>query len=244
MLIRIQIFSICLAAITLPINSRLIALKGGGGIPDLNQVNHGDVQVSTLVQDRPQLQDIIYRNNPIWKWLQNAFNYSNGGIKIYWDPGPTMKANTFGGETEFLQDSGICFIRVDRTYKEGDFIGVDKRAEEVLATLILELNNAQHRDENMKIWKMALEGKLTRNEFILACARLEFGSEQGVKQFLVGTWLPFCESRHIQSDYQIWWMSHPGTFDDMMKFYPPGSDYPWKIYGDQYDQIVQAQRNK
>lgn len=205
-----------------------------------SDTDHGDIQVSALVHDLPQLKDIIYKNNPIWKWLAQAFNYSINDLRIYWDPSPTTKSNTFGGETQFLQSSGTCFIRVDGTDKDGEFANVDKKAEEVLASLVFELNNAQHKNELLAVWQMALKGTLSKNQFILETARVEFESGRGVKSFLIDVWAPFCKANHIESDCRLWWRFQSNTFDEWIKQYPVGSDYPWKIYGDQYDLLIQG----
>jgi hypothetical protein len=207
--------------------------------------DHGDLQVFELVSDRPQLQVVVQKDGPIWNWLRDGFNYSEDGVKIFWDSGPTKKTNTTAdSETRTDQSTKWCFIRADLLYKGGPYVGTEIKAEELLYDIVLELNNAKQRNEAAKIWRQAYNGKLTRKEYILDNAKLEFRSGKGVKSFYEEVWVPYCKEHQIEPDHRLWALCQPVFYQTWIKQFPPGSTYPWRLYGDQYDDIVKKREGR
>ncbi len=207
--------------------------------------DHGVVQVTALSNDRPQLKTILQPQSEIWKWMVDAFNYSDGGAKIFWDPGLTSKANNYSvAESETYRDTSICFIRADKTYKYGPFIGVNVPTEELLEAIVMELNNVRQHSEFSKINQMAIDSKISREDYILGCANIEFKSQAGVRAFFENVWMPYCAKYHIHTDQQIWANCKAEKFEYFMQRFPKDSPYPWKFYGDQYDSMTNSNSAK
>jgi len=212
-------------------------------LSQIDNADHGDEQVKWMVHDRPHLADLVTPGNSIWNWLRDAFDYSDDGEKLYWDPSPSPATEIYGGQTSFLGASKIIFVHLDDKEKEGSHAGEEKNAEELLETAVFELNNARHRKLMRSISLQVINGKLTRDQYILAVAGTEFLSSQGVKKFQTEVWQPFCARWQIRSEDWIWAPHQAATFDDWMKSFPPGSIYPYKVYGLQYDELTEQYKD-
>lgn len=198
---------------------------------------HGKEQITWLLHDRPQLQPIVLPGSPVWNYLQDGFTYSINGEHIFWDPTSTSAVDESGALTQFMR-SHMIFIRADRTYKEGEAAGRDISGEAMLRHVVFELNNAKRRDEFNAVAAKAERGELTRRQFILAVAAVEFGTSQATRLFWNNVWRPYCRREHLQSNDELWANVDYGNFDDWMRQFPEGSWYPWQIYGLDYDRLM------
>jgi hypothetical protein len=211
-------------------------------LSQIDNADHGDTQVKWMLHDRPHLAEIVSPGNSIWNWLRDAFDYSDDGEKLYWDPSPSPATEIYGGQTSFLGSSKIIFVHLDDKEKEGSHAGEEKNAEELLETAVFELNNARHRKQIRAISLQVIDGKMSRDQYIQAMAGTEFESSQGVKNFQTTIWQPFCSRWNIKSEDWIWAPHQAATFDDWMKSFPPGSIYPYRVYGLEYDELVEKYR--
>jgi hypothetical protein len=64
-----------------------------------------EIQLNLLLHDRPQLQLVVQKGNPIWDWLQSAFRTTEPDNKILWDNNPVPNKVTAGSVSTAYPDS-------------------------------------------------------------------------------------------------------------------------------------------
>jgi len=202
-------------------------------------ITWGSTQVSLLLHDRPQLQSIVIKGNKIWHWLTKAFNNSNEGIKIHWDSSSLTDFGPYYAECHWLDDSKNVYVRVERFYRNGPSAGLERLPEEVLFSIVFELNNVTHRDENLKIRGLAKEKKINRENFIRSIAKCEYLASQETGIFYREVWTPFCMETDFNLNPRIWVVARDTSFEKWLDQYPPDFFYPWQFYGKEYDIIQQ-----
>jgi tetratricopeptide (TPR) repeat protein len=206
-----------------------------------NRSSEGGKQLNLVLQDRPQLQSIVQKGNPVWNWLTVAFSDTGNGIRIYWNGEPTSENNPERSESTFPDNIKAAYIKVDKTYKAGPSKGLELSPEEILSGLVFELNNDKHWAENQEISRLAEAGQISRPDYIRSCAKTEFTASLETADFYRMIWLPFCQSKGLQFTPRLWGMPLESTFDQWLLRYPLYSWYPWRFYGNRYDWI-NAQR--
>lgn len=217
------------------------AQSGQDRIQKEQESNEGQKQLSLVLKDRPQLQTAVQKGSPVWNWLVAAFSDKRAGIRIYWDNQPTSKNNPDRAESHFPDNTKSVYIRVDRIYKTGPSKGLSLSSEEILSGLVFELNNDKQWAENQEIAGLAEAGKITRQDYIVSCAKTEFSASQETAEFFKTIWLPFCQSEGLPFNPRLWGMPLESTFQQWLSRYPPNSWYPWQFYGQRYD-LINAQR--
>jgi hypothetical protein len=201
--------------------------------------NWGTEQLTRLLHDRPELQSIVKTGNKISDWLVVAFGNRSQGITIHWDGGPLSSSAPFDGESQWLDNDKNVYVRVGRYYRTGSSVGLERRPEEILFSIVFELNNVKYRQENLKIRELARAGAITRNDYVVAIAKCEYQALQETGEFYRNVWTPFCVDAGFNSDPKIWITARDVTFDNWISQYPPDFYYPWRFYGAQYDEIRQ-----
>lgn len=239
-----KFFLMELIALTWIVNAAISTCLGqtaqASGQPE-NTSGWGESQLELVLHDRPQLQPIVQKGSALWNWLQAAFANTSEGVQIFWDNRPTHASDPASGESTFPDGKKAAYIRIDGIYKSGPSIGLERSPEEVLSNLVFELNNDKHWVENQGITQLAEAGSISRQDYIRACAKTEFTAAQETADFYRTIWLPFCQSKGLQSTPKLWGMPIEATFDESLSKYPPDFWYPWKYYGDRYDWLA-AQR--
>jgi len=159
--------------------------------------NEGQTQLNLVLQDRPQLRTAVQKGSPIWKWLLAAFSDKSTGIRIYWDSRPTSTNNPDRAESHFPDNTKSVYIRVDRVYKTGSSKGLNLSSEEILSGLVFELNNDKQWANNQRLSALAETGKISREDYILSCAKTEFIASDETADFYKTIWVPFCQSNGL-----------------------------------------------
>ena len=201
----------------------------------------GSTQVNLLLHDRPQLQSIVTKGNKIWDWLTSAFGSTNEGIKIHWDASPLSDFGPYDAESHWLYDSNNVYVRAGRFHRNGSTIGSERLPEEILFSIVFELNNVKYRDENLKLRSLASEGRISREDYVRGIAKCEYLASQETGIFYRNIWTPFCVETDFNLNPHIWITARDVSFDQWLSQYPSNFFYPWKFYGKQYD-IIREQR--
>jgi hypothetical protein len=86
---------------------------------------------------------------------------------------------------------------VDRVYKTGSSKGLNLSSEEILSGLVFELNNDKQWANNQRLSALAETGKISREDYILSCAKTEFIASDETADFYKTIWVPFCQSNGL-----------------------------------------------
>ena len=209
--------------------------------PPTSPSDLGEAQLKLVLQDRPQLQPIVQKGSKIWDWLAAAFSNTSQGIQIYWDNRSTSSLFPASAESTLPDDQKAAYIRVDAVYKTGSSVGLQRSPEEILSSLVFELNNVSHWAENRDTTLLAESGKISREDYIRACAKPEYLAGHETADFYLKIWVPLSNEKHLSCTPRLWYAPNHIDFDEWLSHYSRSSWYPWQYYGDRYDWIT-AQR--
>jgi hypothetical protein len=207
--------------------------------PDKNAqvASASEEQLNKFLVDRPQVQSIVKKGNPIWNWLRTAFENTKGGMEILWDNQSTSDFNPFGAESHFFRDTNIVYVRVDRCYKTGEFKGIEREPEEILVGIVFELMNVNNRSLCIEQNQLAETKRISKRDYVLSLAKSEYVTSKAVLKFYRETWVPFCQRQHIEYEPALWSFAQSNSFDSWLASFPADSGYPWRSYGKEYDQL-------
>lgn len=210
-----------------------------------NQVDtkYGEDQLNHFLDDCPQLQSIVKRGNPIWLWLRDKFGFQSDGIKIVWQNGPTSNLNPFGGECRYSDEVPEVYIRIDRTYKSGQFAGITIPAEEVLLAIVFELNNVKNRTHAIQLAHLVNINKINKHDYALATARDEYFTSLETNKFYKDIWIPFVHMNSIDYVPDLWKFTEEKSFESWLASFEVKSGYPFLSYGKEYDEIRASIKN-
>lgn len=199
-------------------------------------LKHGEEQLDKFLKDRPVLQSMVRTGNPLWIWLRDRFGRSYDGIPVIWEDKPTAAFNPFGGECRFEIDKTV--IRINKYYTNGRFAGTEIPAEEMLISIVFELNNAKNRSDFIMINDMAAWGKMSKRDYALIAALDEYEASCATGKFYKEVYLPYCNSNNLKIVPILWSTYGIDNFDKWLESFPPESGYPWQSYGKQYDTVA------
>jgi hypothetical protein len=200
-------------------------------------LQYGREQVDRVLQDRPQLQSVVTPGGAIDRWLVKAFAAPDLAYKLAWtNESTTPNVDTNAQSSAYPYGSDFSYIRVNGIYQSGATVGQQLTLEEILSGLVYELNNARNGEDEARFDRGAIFQTITRNDYIVAFARAEFGAFRGTADFYHTIWIPYCEDHDMTSSPKRWHDDYPGqTFENYLARYPRDFWYPWHFYGERYD---------
>jgi TPR repeat protein len=191
-------------------------------------------QINRALAHCPQLQKIVWRGNPIWTWLTQAFDSSGLGFTTIFDTRPVSMEHTTS-ESGALSPE-LFYVRVNPTYVEGAGAGQERTSEEVLCNLVFELNNLRLFRDHEIIDHLARCGEIRREAYIYDSAQEEYFALKMTSEFYNTIWIAFCTQNKIKENPAVWRLPLEPTFAERLAKYPKSSWYPWKLFGSRYDQ--------
>jgi hypothetical protein len=90
----------------------------------------------------------------------------------------------------------------------------------------------------MALYDTALDGRLTREQWIRGCTRLEYEALKRTRNDFTKLWLPLFSTRRITISRQFWGGNIPDTYEGWISLYRDPDDYPWDVFGAYYDQKI------
>jgi hypothetical protein len=202
---------ICLLAVIGPVApsaaEQAPALAENNGLTS-QDLEHGKQQVRNMLRDRPAMAEHVEENDIIWQWAARQFAGQDVGSRVVWD------ANSPTGNTRaeytYPRQGRPAAIRVN-------FVGAEGRNDkkpltfeeswECLADAFCELRYTRELD---RLVDDALNGRISKREFVLGCTRTEYQSLVQLKAFRDAIWAPWAAQKHLQL----------GSFDLLDDFLP------------------------
>ena len=90
----------------------------------------------------------------------------------------------------------------------------------------------------MALYYRALDGKLSREEWVRGCTRLEYNALQRTKTDFAKLWLPLAGTRFITINKTFWGADIAETYEGWISLYRDPNDYPWDVFGAYYDRQI------
>jgi hypothetical protein len=197
----------------------------------------GEEQMSKMAKDRPEFGRFVTKDDAIWQFCVRAFAGAAIGEHIVWD-NTLPEDKGYRSENLGPYDGQPAFIRIRNNSDSAGDRGRPLSCEELWSCAVFEIENIRNHKAFMALFYQALHGKLTREEWIRGCTRLEFQAMQRTKRDSVTLWLPLVETRSISFTKSFWGLNSPDTYERWISLYRDPNDYPWNVFGAYYDQKI------
>lgn len=198
----------------------------------------GEQQMSKMVKDRPQFLRYISKDDLVWQFCARAFAGAAIGQRIVWD-NALPEDHGYRSENLGPYKGRPGFIRIRNISDSGDDRGRPLSCEELWSCAVFELENIRNHHAFMALYYRALGGKLSREEWIRGCTRLEYDAFNRTSKDFAKLWLPLLGTRAISINKSFWGADNPDTYEAWISLYRDPNSYPWDAFGAYYDsQIV------
>jgi hypothetical protein len=197
----------------------------------------GEEQMQRMVKDRPEFARHISKEDAIWQFCVRAFTGAAIGEHIVWNnslpDGDNYRSDNLGP-----YEGSPGYIQIRKNFASGENRGRPLSCEELWSCAVFELENIRNHKAYMVLYYRALDGKLSREEWIRGCTRLEYDALNRTSKDFVNLWLPLIGTRHITLHKSFWGANIPDTYQGWISLYRDPNSYPWDVYGTYYDHQV------
>jgi hypothetical protein len=214
-------------------NNKFAGIEKKAFIMSAEHIIHGNNQLEEAIKDRPEMLKIVDRNDTIWNWAASKMGGEDIKSLIYWQE---------SSSNNFLIPEGVNAVHAYPTNKSEGRVWVrnSENAEEMWSGLIYELHNIKNGKNFEKIEHDARLWICNKEEYIRRYAQLEYRAAGEMIIFYNTIWLPFCQSKNIDSNPQLWFVYLPDSFKKWMDSFTDRNGYPWHPYSEYYDRIVRG----
>lgn len=188
----------------------------------------GEKQIVAMLRDRPAMAKFVKKGDSIWNWTVHQFAGEGLGTRIHWVGAPPN--DEFLGQT--TADNKSCEIRVLDILR-----GEPLPGEMQWSVAVFELHNARAGSAFDAIGADALDGKLTRKDYIRRMTAQEFDNMHQQQAFFKSLWLPHCRLNHLAPTPYYWKIYEPNNYKEWIAQYGKGSNYP-ENYGRYFDNDI------
>ena len=204
----------------------------------------GEAQVACMARERPELGHQVSSADLLWKFCARGFAGEAVGERILWDSGlPKGDDHQSDHQSPYRGRQG--YIRIRKNLPAGIDLGRPLSCEELWSCAVFELENIRNTPAFNSLFEMALNGELTREQWIRENSELEYGALRRTARDFVQLWLPLARIRHFSTTPSLWGADVPRTYKGWILLYRDPNGYPWSVFGSAYDrQIVPYVRSR
>lgn len=238
-------WAITFSAFAAPVGAQQASLTP----PDIRAVSLNDAnlafgrqQVDQILRDRPEMTVYVHSGDPVYNWAIRQLAGGAVGSPISW-------AGDFGNyPAEFnayhAPPYGTVkgYITLRRQFVAGPLANKLVPGNILWSSFVFELFNISNTRQLLANYRAALDGKVTRQEFIAAGARNEFKAVAKMAAFYHQFWLPLIKKRHLRSDASAWFVDTPATYEQWISQFTDPSHYPYSYWGKYYDEKIAPYR--
>jgi len=221
-----------------------LGISGFAADPVPVDMDYGNAQVAKMLADRPTMAQFtvasgsIHQLTPddaIWQWAARAYGTKIDGLPVEWNKAsPAVNITSLSNFTGPWQGKDGCI----RVRDQWSVKGVVRKAtfDEEWQACIFELINIQNTDTNKDIFSQCMEGKLSKEDYVRATTKFEFGTYLHLEDFLKETWAPWCGKSGHPYAVICWATDIPKTYEAWIAEQNP--KYP-QNYRNWYDRVVE-----
>lgn len=205
----------------------------------------GRQQVDQMMHDRPQMATCVERGDIVYQWAVRQFAGEATGQHIYWIAEVTDSPAAWPLSLSYRpigSSEGRIFI--SKQYQEGPDSGQNLSCERLWACAVFELYNISYVNQESAVYQEAIAGKISRQEFTLRLAKIEYDAIQRTIQFYQSAWRPFAKKKSHETTKKYWFADSPDTYEKWIGQYRSDEEYPYGYYNALYDQNVAPYLNK
>lgn len=169
--------------------------------------NHGEVQVTQMMKDRPALKTLIYRGDPIWNWLVQQFAGEGIGCRIYWEKQPPENGAVAENRYKGARAQVAIRFKTDESGRKVD-------PESQCICPIYELMNIRNGSAFDELCARSDAGKISKKEWVAKNTLLEYKALLATRLFYYSLWLPTMRSRKIETNRYSWRVDLPLNYSE------------------------------
>jgi hypothetical protein len=194
-------------------------------------IANAEKELLLMVTNRPAMTEIVQKDDIIWQWVLYKMAGEDILSPIYWQAKSSKN---------FPIPSGVNAVHAYPTKKSDGRVWVADNisSEEMWAGIIYELHNIKNGSAFQNIERDAKYFACSRQDYIMRYAKLEYKAAQETAIFYTNIWLPYCKSKGIKANPQLWFHYLPDTFEKWTHSFSDKNSYPWHPYSGYYDKIV------
>jgi hypothetical protein len=197
----------------------------------------GEEQMAKMANDRPEFARFVTKDDAIWQFCARAFAGAAIGERIVWD-NTLPQDKGYRSENLGPYNGRPGFIRIRNTSDSGNDRGRPLSCEELWSCAVFEIENIRNHKAFMVLFYKALDGNLTREEWVRGCSMLEYNALQRTKRDFIKLWLPLRRTRQVSVTRSFWGADITETYEAWISLYQDPNDYPWNVFGAYYDNQV------
>ncbi len=208
--------------------------------PDLT---HGSAQVERMLADRPSMSQFaadnstkkLTRDDSPWQWAAKAYGTRISGSRVEWDNRASTNSQEYQSEHVVPEKDAPGYIRIRETTAEGSQV---RKAsfDEMWACCIFELFNIQGAEGFQKNYQDAIQGRVSRKDWIRRNTELEYAALVQLKTFFEQVWVPWSRKSHHPYETLCWTRNTPATYPEWIALYQDTSLY--QAWGEYYDRSI------
>ncbi|HEY3395405.1 MAG TPA: tetratricopeptide repeat protein, partial [Lacipirellulaceae bacterium] len=152
-------------------------------------LKHGEAQVRNMLRDRPAMAQFVTPQDKLWQWAVRKFAGEDLGSPVHWYPAPpdhALGASLGSSERPMIQLSPIRVDLPDRRQCTFD---------ELWQVAVFELHNITSSPIWRDIYQQVLDGKLNRDDYIVAVLESEEFATQRTRAFYLKVYLPWIREK-------------------------------------------------
>jgi len=197
------------------------------------RMEQGEKQLKAMLKDRPTMAEYSSPGDELWNWAARRFAGEGTGHQIEWNPADPGQADARCWRS---QDGRTAAIQV-RDLEESQALTPVEKFNRYWALVVFELYNLSHgAGKNLDTLSEAREGKLTREEFIVAELDQEMVAVQCSRMFYLKMFMPYMQAKGMSTDPH-WWYCFTFYLDDAARLKHYQSLPHWAFYSSFYDQL-------
>ena len=152
----------------------IVACIAANALAADDQQSFGERQLSQVLEDRPNMKEIVDADDFIHEWVIRQFEGDSPDRRVYWD-----NQEPESGRPSECEPAFRSFPRAVCVTKSESFSGRDK-----WAFLIFELNNLKNSEGFNELDRRAYVGQINRTNYSVECTALEFRATIRTQLFL------------------------------------------------------------
>lgn len=190
------------------------ALASETANPKNSDINFGEQQLELMLAARPSMVPLVRKGDPVWNWAARQLGGEATGSKYRWRNEPLQSAGYYPPpfayhEVALKAETGCVSVRD----KQEDGLPADP--EKMWSAFIYELFNIRNDVYFDQIWQDARAGRITREEFVLRNAKVEYNAVKAMMHFYNHTWKPNAKSIGFITQPLAWWPTElPSTAEE------------------------------
>jgi hypothetical protein len=200
----------------------------------------GRQQVAQMVKDRPEMARWVREEDAVWEFCVRGFAGAAIGESILWNS--TIPLQDFRADHLGPYKGAKGYIRLRNIYASGEYRGKPLPCEVLWAGVVFEIENMRSTSGFNLLHSLAIQGKLTREEWILGHTKLEYAACHRAAEDYQRLWRPLAATRPVSRTPELWGCNLPKTYEAWIILHNDPKGYPWNVFGAYYDQTVMPYR--